>query len=78
MLSLGVSFLIIAYYQQRAHMVAAIPLRIMAAVIFWFDGKDTRGVAVYEFTFALLIAICFRQERKRGVEPEALVDRKAK
>jgi len=66
MLSLGVSFLIIAYYQQRAHMVAAIPLRVMAAAVFWFDGKDTRGVAVYEMVLAVVIALGFRLEKRRG------------
>jgi len=66
MLSLGVSFLIIAYYQQRAHMVAAIPLRVMAAAVFWFNGKDTRGVAVYEMVFAVVIALGFRLESRRG------------
>lgn len=55
-LGLGVSQLIVAYEQQRAHLIAAVPLRMIAMIVFASDGREYWGVAAWEFTLGMAIA----------------------
>ena len=38
---------------HRRMLLAGIPLRLLAAFVFWQEGPDTRGVALYEAGWAV-------------------------
>lgn len=52
--SLGLFFLQVAYQGNRDIMVAAVPMRFMAAIIFYYHGGKWRNVAWYEAGWGLV------------------------
>ncbi|KAF1991203.1 hypothetical protein K402DRAFT_173105 [Aulographum hederae CBS 113979] len=65
-LSVAVSFLIAAYYQERALMVAGVPGRILAALLFYSHGGEFVQVAAFEGAVGVLIAVLLVLERRKG------------